>query len=65
MSYGNIFSFSLIDKYTLEVTIISVVNFLITCLPVSEMLKDKDTSHLRSWIFKKSMTSRAMKHIFL
>ena len=42
---------------TLEVTIISV-NFLITC-SVSEILKDKDSSHPPSWIFKKSMTSRA------
>ena len=43
-------------EYILEVTVISVVNFLITCL-VSEILKDKDTNHPPSWIFKKSMTS--------
>ena len=37
---------------TFEVTVIFVVNFLITCL-VSEILKDKDNSHPPSWIFKK------------
>ena len=42
----------------LGVTIISVVNVLITCL-VSEILKDKDTSYPPSWIFNKSMSSPA------
>ena len=45
---------------TFEVIIIPVVKFLVTC-SVSEILediKDKDTSHPPSWIFKKSMTSQ-------
>ena len=45
---------------TFEVIIIPVVKFLVTC-SVSEILediKDKDTSHSPSWIFKKSMTSQ-------
>ena len=44
--YGNIF-LGLIR--TFEVTIISIVQFFITCL-VSEILMDKDTRHLPSWI---------------
>ena len=40
----------------LKVTIISVVNFLITCI-VFDLVKDKDTSQLPYWILKKSMTS--------
>ena len=46
-----------------EVTAISVVKFLITCL-VSK-LKDKDNSHPPSWILKKSMTSPQGKIVFL
>ena len=49
---------------TLEVTTISVDNFLITCL-VSEILKDKDTNHTPSWIFKKTMTSQVGEYFFL
>ena len=48
---------------TLESTIISVVNILIACL-VFEILKDKDTSHLPSLIFKKSTMSRAEEYFF-
>ena len=40
--YSDIFFFGLLIR-TLKVTIISVVNFLITCI-VFEILKDKDTS---------------------
>ena len=50
-----------------EVTIISVVKFLITCF-VSDILKDikyKDNSNLPSWLFKKSMTSQQGKILLL
>ena len=49
-------SSSLLIK-TFQISVTSVVNFLITC-SVSEWLKDKVTSHPTSWMFKKSMTSQ-------
>ena len=49
---------------TFEISVISVINFLIRCL-VSEIVKDKVPRHPPSWIFKKSMTSQPGKLTFL